>query len=384
MIGKMLHRIPVTIKSIIPPAIFTLIAHTGCSPSDAASPGLPNRVPSRPDGAIRLTTPPSGVSDQNPAFSPDGQTILFTRFHQGYNDGPAGLYLLSFGGGEPVVLLYEEDQDSVNLPGAAWVALSPPGSEGRITFSSDRQDTDEIWTMAGDGAGLFRVTQHVTASYFIEPSFSPDGQWIVFEVDPDAPENQQQGSLYKVRADGAELTALTDGPAGGTDDRQPNWSPAGDRILFQRRAPGSDDWNLYTLATDGSDVQQVTAAPSSDTDASWSPTGGCIVYSSDHGELSEANIHVISATNGVPIRVTYNSTYDGAPSWSPDGSWIAFESAGSQIEESPSALWRIAVPEGACAARAHVYLPLITNQRQAHVINVQTMFLTRSNDSSRC
>src|SRR5688500_13575133 len=39
----------------------------------------------RPDGAVRLTDPPSGASDQNPAFAPDGTHILFTRFEEGYN-----------------------------------------------------------------------------------------------------------------------------------------------------------------------------------------------------------------------------------------------------------------------------------------------------------
>ncbi|MFQ5400739.1 MAG: hypothetical protein ACE5E7_14225 [Anaerolineae bacterium] len=47
--------------------------------------------------------------------------------------------------------------------------------------------------------------------------------------------------------EGTGLTVLTDGPATGVDDRQPNWSPAGDRILFQRRGPGSGDWDIYTI-----------------------------------------------------------------------------------------------------------------------------------------
>jgi len=309
----------------------------------------------RPDGAFRLTNPPPDASDQNPAFSPDGTRLLFTRFENGYNEGPSAIYLLDLTSGAVSLLTAAPGSDNVNLPGTSWNAATE-----RITFASDREDTDEVWTMAADGSDLFRVTAHTpvlsqvegTASYFIEPSFSPDGQWIVFEADPDAPDDQQQGSIWKVRAEGTGLTQLTDGPSGDTDDRQPNWSPSGDRILFQRRAPDpstgsgqdSDDWNLYTMAPDGSDVRQVTTAPSSDTDASWSPDGQWIVYSSDYGGLPVPNIFVIPASGGEPIRATRDETrHDGAPSWSPDGQWIAFESHPGD-EDTPTALWLIAAP----------------------------------------
>ncbi|RMG55004.1 MAG: hypothetical protein D6723_03625 [Acidobacteria bacterium] len=295
----------------------------------------------RTDGAELIYDPTGRASAQNPAFSPDGQTLLFTLFHTGYNDGPAGLYVIPMTGGDPVVLIDEEGHDSVNLPGSSWNAAT-----NRITFASDRQDIDEIWTMAPDGGGLFRVTHHTTPGYFIEPSFSPDGEWIVFEADTDAPDEEQRASIWKVRADGTELTQLTDGPRSSTDDRQPNWSPTGDRILFQRRSLGSDDWNLYTMSPDGSDIRPVTTAPSSDTDASWSPDGRWIVYSSDHGGLPVPNLFIIPAEGGTPIRVTRDRTReDGAPSWSPDGEWIAFESHRGQDEDTPASLWRIAAPD---------------------------------------
>ncbi|MFQ5613250.1 MAG: cellulase family glycosylhydrolase [Anaerolineae bacterium] len=294
----------------------------------------------RPDGAVRLSDPPPGASDQNPAFSPDGDRLLFTRFENGYNDGPSALYLLDLTSGAASLLTAAPDSDNVNLPGTSWNAAT-----GRITFASDRQDADEVWTLAGDGSDLYRVTHHTTPGYFIEPSFSPDGAWIVFEADPAAPEEQQQGSIWKVRADGSSLAQLTDGPGGGSDDRQPNWSPSGERILFQRRLPGSDDWNLYTMTPDGGDLRQVTFSPAGDTDASWSPDGRRIVYSSDHGGLPVPNIFVIPAEGGQPVRVTDDETHeDGAPSWSPDGRWIAFESHPGQDEDTPAALWLIAAP----------------------------------------
>ncbi len=297
-----------------------------------------NPAQTRPDGAESLYAPAPPESAQNPLFSPDGESLCFTIFHRGYNDGPAGLFLLT-NEGLPKVLLDEPDHDSVNLPGSAWNRILD-----RITFSSDRQDSpEEIWTIDPEGAAPQRVTVHGAGEYFIEPSFSPDGEWIVFERDREVPDDFQQGSIWKVRRDGTGLTALTDGPGGGTDDRQPNWSPRGGRILFQRRTPGSDDWNLFTMAPDGSDVRQVTLDESEDTDGSWSPDGTWIVYSSDLGGLSVPNLFKISEAGGTAVRITSDETReDSAPSWSPDGTWIAFESRPAGTD-GPASLWRIAV-----------------------------------------
>jgi len=337
----------------------SLLGQGGCSTSDAASPtppagmvGLPLlSIQTRPDGALRLTTPPPGASDQNPAFSPDGSRLVFTRFENGYNAGPAGLFLLDLDSGQVARLTPVEDQDNVNLPGAAWIA--PTGGEGRIVFASDRLEADDLWRIAPDGAGFSRITTHAGPPAYIEPSWSPDGQWIVFEASASgASPDGSVGKIWKVRADGTGLTPFTSAP--GFDDRQPNWSPAGDRILFQRRALPGGDWDVYTIVPDGSDLHNVTNKPAvDDTDASWSPNGAHIVYSTDNGNLPTPNIFVIPATGGQPVRITSSDTHeDSAPSWSPDGTWIVYESHEGQSEDSPTALWRIAVP-------SLTYLPIV-------------------------
>ncbi len=307
----------------------------GCAPAPEASPAAQTRA----DGAERLTIAPGRASDQNAAFSPDGTRLVFTRFARGYNRGPAGLFVLDLHDRSILRLTPEEDQDNVNLPGAAWNART-----NRIVFASDRLEADDLWSIAPDGSDLRRLTVHDGPPWYIEPSWSPDGQWIVFEGDRQRPDDRQQGRIWKVRVDGRDLVALTDGTH---DDRQPNWSPAGDLVLFQRRAPGSS-WTLYTMSVDGGDMHAVTPARSDDTDASWSPDGRWIVYSSDEGGLPTPNLFVIPVRGGTPLRVTFDERLaDGAPSWSPDGKWIVFESCAD--DDAPSSLWRIAVPQ-ACAS----------------------------------
>jgi TolB protein len=297
----------------------------------------------RTDGAVRLIEAPSGASDQNPAFSPDGDRIIFTRFEEGYNDGPAGIFLLDLTSGDEDRLTRRADRDDVNLPGSSWNAAS-----GRIAFASDREETDEVWTMDAEGDDPTRVTAGTMDGPSIEPSFSPDGEWVVFEAHSFA--NEEQGSIWKARSDGSDLTQLTDGPEEGTDDRQPNWSPQGDRIVFQRRLADEDNWDLYVMDPDGRDVEAVTSGPAGDTDASWSPDGQAIVYSSDAGELDEPSLFLVAVDGGEPVRLTCASgQYDGAPSWSPDGSTVAFESAPG-VDDVPTSLWLIAAPARAPAA----------------------------------
>ena len=56
--------------------IFILLL-SGCVIS---TPSLSDNQEIRIDGAIRITYSHGGVSCQNPAFSPSGEYILFTRF----------------------------------------------------------------------------------------------------------------------------------------------------------------------------------------------------------------------------------------------------------------------------------------------------------------
>jgi len=49
---------------------------------------------SRNDGATKINISLSG-SLQNPAFSPDGNYLVFTRFRNGYNEEPADIFVVA-------------------------------------------------------------------------------------------------------------------------------------------------------------------------------------------------------------------------------------------------------------------------------------------------
>jgi len=289
---------------------------------------------SRDDGASQIEIDSEG-SLQNAAWSPDSDALLFTAFRSAYNDGPADLVVADSDGGSPHVLV-SDGSDNVNLPGSSWSSATE-----QIVFSSSRDPHDEIFAIddnASSGDEWPITSRDDFMAY--EPTFSPDGEWVVFESH--AVDQEDNGVITRFRVDGSgDYEALT---SADDDCRQPNWSPAGDKILYQRLADGT--WDIWVMNDDGTDAQRVTSGQGDKTDASFSPDGDWIVYSSDENELDLANLFVVPVDGGASTRVTEWPGYDGAPSWSPDGSKIAFESfPGDPDDSDGTRLYVIDAPE---------------------------------------
>ncbi|MEJ2665301.1 MAG: hypothetical protein P8107_14890, partial [Spirochaetia bacterium] len=129
----------------------------------------------RSDNAYKITINLNG-SLQNPAWSPDGKSLLFTRFRNGYNTGPADLYIINLETAA-VTQLFADGSENVNLPGSVW-----NNANNTIVFSSDPGAHDEIFKIAADGGPGDEVKLTLRAAYqAFEHSFSPGMDFIVFE-----------------------------------------------------------------------------------------------------------------------------------------------------------------------------------------------------------
>jgi TolB protein len=158
------------------------------------------------------------------------------------------------------------------------------------------------------------------------PSFSADGQWIVFTSERDG-----QADIYRAHPDGSGEQKLTDHP--GFDD-QATLSPDGRTLAFvSTRAGGTANIWLMDLAS--KKTTNLTAHRSGNFRPSWSPDGRWIAFTSDRDSqpgtfpgmwehLQSLGIYVIK-TDGTDLRrLTRKDGVAGSPSWSADGRKVLF------------------------------------------------------------
>ncbi len=94
-----------------------------------------------------------------------------------------------------------------------------------------------------------------------QPTPFKSGRWIAFMSDRDG-----NWEIYRMRADGSQVTRLTDNPA---EDGHPSWSPDGNWITFHSTRDGN--WETYRMRADGSQVTRLTDNPAEDWGPSWGP-----------------------------------------------------------------------------------------------------------------
>ena len=231
-----------------------------------------------PDGS-GLTQLTDGSFDNEPAWSPDGNRIVFARTAQ--------LHVMNADGTNVRKLTDGPDTEP------SW---SPDGTQ--IAFV--RQNPFALMVVRADGTGMTTVLA-LSEKVPNSPTWSPDGCRLIFGL------CCVEHGLWSIRPDGsglAQLRTTGSGVAVGPDGRmvfsdgdggrlfiadadathaqaldaagsRPTWSPDGSRIAFERwveshDSPGSGAWNIASMKPDGSDVRVVTATTSDmDLYAAW-------------------------------------------------------------------------------------------------------------------
>lgn len=200
------------------------------------------------DGANQRRLTFTDEAEGHPAWSPDGQRIVFDADYDG--DGYAEIYTMDVDGSDVSRLTDNDANDQF----ADW---SPDGAH--IAFASDRSGNWDVYLMDSDGSNQRPLATGPDWELF--PAWSPDGSRIAYNG---LAAGSRNTDIYLIESDGTGVRQLTDEPG---FDENPAWSPDGSMIVFQTRRGGSFD--LYVMNADGSHPFRVDQ-PSEDFWPSWS------------------------------------------------------------------------------------------------------------------
>lgn len=194
-------------------------------------------------GQRLLTSDAPGYRDYEPSYTPDGRHIVFSRCSP--RDGPCAIWIMRSDGTRRRLLIpfIKAPNETSNLN----PAVSPDGR--RITFTRFGFDgiISQVWVARIDGSHARPLTAPLLEAG--QASWSPDGSHIAFASNTSRP----QSSIYVVRANATGLTRLatTRWP---TNNFGPAYSPGGGQIAFSsdRRHPDLCCEDLFVMRADGS------------------------------------------------------------------------------------------------------------------------------------
>jgi Tol biopolymer transport system component len=303
-----------------------------------------------------------------PGLSPDGKVLVYA----GHASGNWDIYWQRIGTHNPRNLTENSPAEDTQP------AFSPDGEH--IVFRSDREGGG-IFIMGATGESVRRLT-----NVGFNPAWSPSGQEIAFSTDKfDDPNIRRPGNsaIWIVNATTGEQRQLTDAKKG--DAVQPQWSPSGARIAYWGTHKGGQR-DIWTIPAQGGDAVQVTDDADFDWNPVWSTDGKYIYFSSDRGgsmnlwripideqtgratgppepfttpspfgqqiafsrdgrravyvnQVSSTNIQTVAfnpykeTTTAAPIAITQGFKHANGPDLSPDGEWFVYSSLGEKQED---------------------------------------------------
>lgn len=229
-------------------------------------------------GRTNLTNTPE-VDEDEPTWSPDGGKLAYQRASFDSSGRRVWEIWTMNADGSGQARLTTGDPATYNGNADYSPDWSPDGS--KIAFTRDETFFDsgsdqDIYTINPDGNGLTNLTNDsgncastcTTGFTQTYPDWSPDGSKIAFDGVYNG--NQYPACLgfgiYTINANGSGTTRITntanqdcDGPSQG--DFNPQWSPGGGKIAFERWQDFGGPTDIWTANADGSGTTNLTNTP---------------------------------------------------------------------------------------------------------------------------
>lgn len=205
------------------------------------------------DGAEKHRISPDTLDCQGPAWSPDGEKILFRGVPVSGEVRPgqySSLYSINIDGSNLIEITDESIFPSLPFPirNYGFPDWLPDGNS--IIFTYHRADNGPR------GIGIIDLVTKDFHQFpgieFLLPyqaQWSPTRDEIVFTG-----VNNDSSYVYRVRRDGSELLRLTPAATG-----EPDWSPDGNKIIYQQIDPKGDiiEMSIWIVNREGTERKQI-------------------------------------------------------------------------------------------------------------------------------
>lgn len=195
----------------------------------------------------------AGGTNVSPAWAPNGAQLAFS----------------SSRGGDPDIWVSDpEGRVAHKITNFRGPDVSPtwnPRTGAQIAWISGRTGLPQLYIMDADGSGVQRLTD---GGYATSPSWSPNGQFLVFAWDrkygPGAPGGQD---IYVMEIASKRWIQLTH-DSGRCDF--PAWSPDGRHIVYANSPDGrAEHTRIMSMDADGSNKRALTGSGGDMPNWSW-------------------------------------------------------------------------------------------------------------------